>query len=1115
MPRRNDIHKILLIGSGPIVIGQAAEFDYSGTQAARALREEGYEVILVNSNPATIMTDPEVADKTYLEPVTPEYVEMVIAREKPDALLPTMGGQTALNVAMKLSESGVLEKYGVELIGAKARAIKVAEDREQFGYAMERIGLKVPQGRIARTWEEAQVIAEFTGYPAIIRPSFTLGGAGGGVAYNREEYEDIVRRGLAESPVSQVLIERSLLGWKEFELEVMRDYADNVVIVCSIENLDPMGVHTGDSITVAPAMTLTDREYQEMRDAACKVIREIGVEAGGCNIQFATNPTNGEMVVIEMNPRVSRSSALASKATGFPIARIGAKLAVGYRLDEITNDITKTTPASFEPVLDYVVVKCPRFAFEKFINESPRLTTQMKSVGESMAIGRTFKEAFQKGLRALESGRTGWTISARLQDDRLPDESIEALRGALSQPTPERVFQIKRAMIAGLTNDEIYALTAIDPWFLQQMRELLDAEGRYAGVKDPSADDIRTMKRMGFSDPQLAALRGETDTVVRARRWELGVRPAYKIVDTCAGEFPSSTPYLYSSYDDESEVPKTGRESVIILGSGPNRIGQGVEFDYCCVRAVMALREQGYEAIMINSNPETVSTDYDVSDKLYFEPLTLEDVLEIVEREQPKGVIVQLGGQTPLKLTRGLEAAGVTILGTSPDAIDVAEDRKRFEAVARELGIRQPENGTATSIDEAVESAERIGYPVLVRPSYVLGGRAMQIVYDEESLRFYFDTAARVSEDRPVLIDRFLEDAFEADVDAISDGKNVVIGGVMQHIEDAGIHSGDSACVLPPYRIETRHIDVMKQNTVALALKLGVVGLINVQYAVKDGEVYVLEVNPRASRTIPFVSKAIGVPLASLAARVMCGESLADVGFTEDIVPPYFSVKEAVFPFTKFRAFDPILGPEMRSTGEVMGIADSFGMAFAKAQEAADNQLPLEGAIFVTVSDDDKPSVMPIVGRFHEMGFTLYATDGTAKYLRGRGIPTRSVRKVHEGRPNGIDLMVNGEVQLLINTPLGKHAQHDDYLLRRTAIAQRVSYTTTMSAATAACDAILALRSRHASVRSLQEWHRDGNAAREISGGTEPGGPVDLKPAPDSRGAARPTQHLASREAST
>src|SRR5687768_16498145 len=1113
MPRRADIHRILVIGSGPIVIGQAAEFDYSGTQATKALREEGFEVILINSNPATIMTDPEIADRTYIEPVTAEFVELIIEREKPDALLPTMGGQTALNVAMQLSERGVLAKHGVELIGASARSIAIAEDRKQFGEAMDRIGLGVGKGGIANTFGEAMALLETTGFPAIVRPSFTLGGTGGGIAYNRDEFEDIVRHGLSESPTSQILIERSLIGWKEFELEVMRDRYDNVVIVCSIENLDPMGVHTGDSITVAPAMTLTDREYQTMRDAAVAIIREVGVDAGGCNIQFAINPRDGEMVVIEMNPRVSRSSALASKATGFPIARIGAKLAVGYRLDEIPNDITKKTPASFEPVLDYVVVKVPRFAFEKFPSANNILTTQMKSVGEAMSIGRTFKEAFQKALRALETGRPGWALAPRMSDDGLRDDTMESLRGALRQPTPERIFQVKRALERGMTIEEVHDLTAIDQWFLGQLLELIEGERWYASVDEVGADEIRAMKRMGFSDCQLAELRDEDERDVRRRRWQLGVRPAYKMVDTCAGEFPSATPYLYSSYDDESEVPKTGRESVIILGSGPNRIGQGVEFDYCCVRAVMALREQGYEAIMINSNPETVSTDYDVSDKLYFEPLTLEDVLEIVHREQPKGVIVQLGGQTPLKLTRALEAAGVTILGTSPDAIDIAEDRRRFEQVARDIGIRQPENGTATSVDEAVASAERIGYPVLVRPSYVLGGRAMQIVYDEESLRFYFETAARVSEDRPVLIDRFLEDAFEADVDAISDGQHVVIGGVMQHIEDAGVHSGDSACVLPPYRIEARHIDVMRRNTVALAQKLGVVGLINVQYAVKDDVVYVLEVNPRASRTIPFVSKAIGVPLASLAARVMCGESLADVGFTSEIVPPYFSVKEAVFPFTKFRAFDPILGPEMRSTGEVMGIADSFGMAFAKAQEAADNELPLEGAIFVTVSDDDKPSVMPIVGRFHEMGFTLYATEGTAQYLKGRGIPARAVRKVHEGRPNGIDLMVNGEVQLLINTPLGKHAQHDDYLLRRTAIAQRVSYTTTMSAATAACDAILALRSRRASVRSLQEWHAGGRAARGVGGNTEPGAPAGMPPgtAPGGRGSPR----LASREATT
>ncbi|HJU72593.1 MAG TPA: carbamoyl-phosphate synthase large subunit, partial [Gemmatimonadaceae bacterium] len=767
MPRRTDLHRILVIGSGPIVIGQAAEFDYSGTQAARALREEGFEVILVNSNPATIMTDPEIAQRTYIEPVTPDYLELIIAQERPDALLPTMGGQTALNAAMALSERGVLAKYGVELIGAKARAIKVAEDRKEFAEAMRRIGLKCPEGRTVTVLSAALEVAEETGFPAIIRPSFTLGGSGGGVAYNREEFEDIVKRGLAESPVHQVLIERSLLGWKEFELEVMRDFADNVVIVCSIENLDPMGIHTGDSITVAPAMTLTDREYQVMRDAACAVTREIGVEAGGCNIQFAINPRDGDMVVIEMNPRVSRSSALASKATGFPIARIGAKLAVGYRLDEIPNDITKTTPASFEPVLDYVVVKCPRFAFEKFQKADPRLTTQMKSVGESMAIGRTFKEAFQKGLRALETGRSGWVTADRYQDDRLQDDTLAALRGALSQPTPERIFQIKRAMQLGVSIDELYELTAIDPWFLAQMRELVDAEEAYAQLSDVDAPAMRTMKRMGFSDRQLATLRGETEAAVRERRWALGIRPVYKMVDTCAGEFPSTTPYLYSCYDDETEAPQTGRKSVVILGSGPNRIGQGVEFDYCCVRAVMALREQGYEAIMINSNPETVSTDYDISDKLFFEPLTLEDVLEIVHREKPLGVIVQLGGQTPLKLTRPLEAAGVTILGTSPNAIDIAEDRRRFEQIARELGIHQPENGTATSVDEAVEVATRIGYPVLVRPSYVLGGRAMQIVYDEPTLREYFEHAARVSEERPVLIDSFLEDAYEADVDAL------------------------------------------------------------------------------------------------------------------------------------------------------------------------------------------------------------------------------------------------------------------------------------------------------------------------------------------------------------
>ena len=1071
MPRRNDLHKILVIGSGPIVIGQAAEFDYSGTQALKALREEGYEVVLVNSNPATIMTDPEFADRTYVEPVTPEYVEKIVERERPDAILPTMGGQTALNVAMALAESGVLERYGVELIGADARSIRMAEDRQEFEKAMKRIGLRTPAGRFATTWDEALDIVGWTGFPAIIRPSFTLGGTGGGIAYNREEYESIVRRGLDLSPVKQVLIERSLLGWKEFELEVMRDSADNVVIVCSIENFDPMGVHTGDSITVAPAMTLTDREYQTMRDAACAIIREIGVAAGGCNIQFAVDPSNGDMVVIEMNPRVSRSSALASKATGFPIARIGAKLAVGYRLDEIPNDITKTTPASFEPVLDYVVVKCPRFAFEKFAAADPRLTTQMKSVGESMAIGRTFKEAFQKALRALETGRAGWTVGAAPADDRLGDDAAATLRAALRQPTPERVYQIKRALLAGMTVEEAHELSKVDPWFLHQLRELVEAERAYAALGAVGAPDLRRMKRLGFSDRQLAALRGEGEDEVRARRWELGVRPAYKMVDTCAGEFPSATPYLYGSYDEESEAPRSGRRSVVILGSGPNRIGQGVEFDYCCVRAALALRDQGYETIMVNSNPETVSTDFDISDKLYFEPLTLEDVLEIVDRERPVGVVVQLGGQTPLKLTRPLAAAGVTILGTPPDAIDVAEDRRRFEEVARELGLAQPPNGTATSVDEAVEIATRVGYPALVRPSYVLGGRAMEIVYDEPSLRDYFTRAIQVSEDRPVLIDRFLEDAYEADVDAVSDGERVVIGAVMQHIEDAGIHSGDSACVLPPYILTERDQATMREQTVALARRLGVVGLINVQYAMRDGQVYVLEVNPRASRTIPFVSKAVGVPLASVAARVMLGETLEEVGYTAEVVPPYVSVKEAVFPFNKFREFDPVLGPEMRSTGEVMGIADSFGAAFLKSQLAADNRLPAEGAIFVTVNDRDKPAATPIVRRFYEMGFRLYATEGTARFLSQRGVPCQPVLKLHEGRPNGLDLIVNGEIQLLINTPLGKYAQVDDYRLRQAAIARRVAYTTTLSAANAACDAILSMRSRPGQVRALQEWY--------------------------------------------
>src|SRR3989440_4947520 len=925
MPKGLALRRIRLVGSGPIGIGQGAEFDSSGTQAVKALKEEGYFGVLVNSNPATIMTDPELADRTYIEPVTPAWVRQVIERERPDALLPTMGGQTALNVAMALVNDGTLGRFGVELIGANARAIQMAEDRAEFGAAMRRIGLATPVGRTVASVADALAAVGETGFPAIIRPSYTVGGTGGGVAYNRAQFEELGERALELSPLHTTLIERSVLGWKEFELEVMRDRRDNVVIVCSIENLDPMGVHTGDSITVAPAMTLTDREYQRMRDAAIAIIREIGVEAGGCNIQFAVNPADGEMLVIEMNPRVSRSSALASKATGFPIARIGAKLAVGYTLDELPNDITRTTPASFEPVLDYVVVKVPRFAFEKFPTADFRLTTQMKSVGEAMAIGRTFKEAFQKGLRALEIGRPGWVLGATPGDDRLTSTAPEDLRVALRTATPERIFQIKRAFLAGLTVDEIAQASGIDPWFLYQLEELVEAERWFSGLAVVATVELRRMKRLGFSDSQLAALRKTTETAIREQRWRLGIHPAYKMVDTCAGEFPSSTPYLYSSYDEENESAPFGEQGIVILGSGPNRIGQGVEFDYCCVRAGLAFRELGFKTIMINSNPETVSTDFDISDKLYFEPLTLEDVLEIVRWERPKGVVVQLGGQTPLRLTKPLEAAGIPILGTPPDSIDIAEDRERFEALARRLGVTQPANGTARSVNEAVAAGHRFGYPVLVRPSYLLGGRAMEIVYDDAALRAYFAKAARVAPEHPVLIDRFLEDAFEGDVDAIADGRRTVIGGVMQHIEDAGVHSGDSACVLPPYLIGDRQVEEMRRYTQAFAQALGVVGLINVQYAIKDGVVYVLEVNPRASRTVPFVSKATGV--------------------------------------------DTILGPEMRSTGEVMGLADSFGMAFAKAQIAADGSLPSAGAIFVTVNDSDKPTGLPIVRRCRGMWF--------------------------------------------------------------------------------------------------------------------------------------------------
>ena len=1068
MPRRDDLETILILGSGPIIIGQACEFDYSGTQAVRALKEEGYRVVLVNSNPATIMTDPDLADRTYIEPITAEWVERVIERERPDALLPTMGGQTALNVAMDLHNNGVLEKYGVELIGANERSIEMAEDREAFSRAMARIGLEVPHGGFAHTVEEALRIVEDTGYPAIVRPSYTMGGTGGGIAYNREEFEAQVRKGLDASPTTEVLIDRSVIGWKEYELEVVRDSIDNVIIICSIENFDPMGVHTGDSITVAPAQTLSDVEYQKMRNAAIAIIREIGVAAGGCNVQFAVSPDTGELLVVEMNPRVSRSSALASKATGFPIARVGAKLAVGYHLHELPNDITKTTPASFEPVLDYVVVKLPRFAFEKFPEVDDTLTVQMKSVGETMAIGRTFRSAWQKGFRGLEIGRAGWTNGARLKDDGLESDDHQTMLTALRRPTAERPFQIKRALEAGLGADEIHEATNIDPWFLDQLVQILEWEAHYRDAPEVTPELTRRMKREGFSDAQLAALRGEKEKDVRERRWGWNVHPTYNVVDTCAGEFPAATPYFYSSYEDESESVPSDRDKIVILGSGPNRIGQGIEFDYCCVQAVLALSEAGYETIMINSNPETVSTDFDVSDKLYFEPLTLEDTLEILRLEQPKGVIVQLGGQTPLKLARGLEEAGIPVLGTSVDAIDRAEDRDRFDDVCRRIGARTPENGIATSEVEALAIAERIGYPVLVRPSYVLGGRAMRIIYDAESLDRYFEEAVRASEDHPVLVDRFLEDAFEADVDALSDGTDVVIGGIMQHIEDAGVHSGDSACVLPAYLLSGPVIEEIRDLTRRFALELGVVGLMNVQYAIKDDVVYVLEVNPRASRTVPFVSKATGVPLARLAARVMAGEALAGLGVPPNPAVPGVAVKEAALPFNRFDV-DVLLGPEMRSTGEVMGIDDSFGMAFAKAQIAVGNVLPEEGTIIVTVNDRDKESITPIIRRFRDLGFTIMATGGTRDCLARLGVPAQFVFKVREGRPDIVDQMVSGNVALLINTPLGKKSQYDDFAMRRAAITYKIPYLTTMSATSAASDALIALKSRKREVKSIQE----------------------------------------------
>jgi carbamoyl-phosphate synthase large subunit len=1066
VPKRTDIRKILVIGSGPIVIGQACEFDYSGTQACKALKEEGYEVVLVNSNPATIMTDPTTADRTYVEPLIPEILERVIEREKPDAVLPTVGGQTALNLAVALGERGVFEKHGVELIGANLRSIHVAEDRLEFKTAMARIGLDTPASGTVTTLDEAFVLLERIGFPAIIRPSFTLGGTGGGIAYNREEFEEIVEGGLDASPTRQVLIEESVLGWKEYELEVMRDLKDNVVIICSIENFDAMGVHTGDSITVAPAMTLTDKEYQTMRDAAIRVIREVGVETGGSNIQFAVDPATGRQVVIEMNPRVSRSSALASKATGFPIAKIAAKLAVGYTLDEIPNDITKSTPSSFEPTLDYVVVKIPRWAFEKFPETSPTLGTQMKSVGEAMAIGRTFKEALQKALRSLEVGRAG--LGADGKDKLDPTR----LREKLITPNWERIFYIRYALQTGMSVDALAELTQIDPWFLRQIEEIVEVEGRLRSFDLPTLPQtlLHRAKRFGFSDRQLAHLTKSSEGEVRARRKELGIEPVYKRIDTCAAEFDANTPYMYSTYEDECESRPTNRRKIVILGGGPNRIGQGIEFDYCCCHASFALREEGIESIMVNCNPETVSTDYDTSDRLYFEPLTLEDVLRVIDVEKPEGVIVQFGGQTPLGLALPLQAHGVKILGTSPDSIDLAEDRQRFGSLLKELGIPAPAWGTARSLDEAREIGRRIGYPLLVRPSYVLGGRAMFVTHDEDRLAETMRRAVEASPEHPVLLDRFLEDAFEVDVDAISDGETVVVAGIMQHIEEAGIHSGDSSCVLPPYHPDvSAKMGVLRDYTHRLARALRVRGLMNVQYAIKDGTVYVLEVNPRASRTVPFVAKATGVPLARIAAKVMAGRTLADLGLTEEPVVNGRFVKESVFPFVKFPGDDPVLGPEMRSTGEVMGVADDFGPAFAKASYGAGIKLPLTGTAFLTVNDRDKAQLLPAAEALVGMGFRLVATGGTASFLQGHGLPCDRVYKVLEGRPNAVDLMKNGEIHLVINTPLGKASYFDEKALRTTATQRGIPLITTMSGGQAMVEAIRSLKRGAMTVKTLQE----------------------------------------------
>jgi carbamoyl-phosphate synthase large subunit len=1097
MPKRTDIKRILIIGSGPIVISQACEFDYSGTQACKALKEEGFEVVLVNSNPATIMTDPEMADRTYIEPITPEILEKIIAREKPDALLPTLGGQTGLNISVALYEAGVLQKHGVQMIGANYEAIKKGEDRNLFKTSMRKIGLDLPESGLAYSLDEALEVVKGIGFPVIIRPSFTLGGTGGGVAYNIEEFKEVAARGLEWSMIGEILIEESVLGWKEFELEVMRDLKDNVVIICSIENVDPMGIHTGDSITVAPAQTLTDREYQRMRDAAIRAIREIGVETGGSNIQFAIRPEDGRMVIIEMNPRVSRSSALASKATGFPIAKMAAKLAVGYTLDEIPNDITKKTPASFEPTIDYCVVKIPRFAFEKFPGSDPTLTISMKSVGETMAIGRTFKEALQKGLRSLEIGRYGLGSDGKnkipfpieISNESVRSQALEEVRKKLSTPNPDRIFYLRDALLLGIKVDEIHELSKIDSWFLHNIQEITELEKEIrsygAKVKDLELWKIhiphqlripdsllKKAKEFGFSDYQLAYLLGVDEATLRKMRKEKGIHPTYKLVDTCGAEFEAYTPYYYSTYEIEDEAKITQQKKVMILGGGPNRIGQGIEFDYCCVHAAFALKELGFETIMVNSNPETVSTDYDTSDKLYFEPLTLEDVLHIIDVENPDGVIVQFGGQTPLNLAVPLEKAGAKIIGTSPENIDQAEDRERFKALLKRLDLIQPPNGTANSIEEALRIAHEITYPVVVRPSYVLGGRAMEIVYDEELLRGFIQQAVEASPEHPILIDKFLEDAIEIDVDAVSDGESCVIAGIMEHIEEAGIHSGDSACVTPPYSLSDELIETLKQNTYALAKELHVIGLMNIQYAIKNDVVYVLEVNPRASRTVPFISKATGVPWAKVAAKVMVGKKLSELGIQREVEIKHIAVKESVFPFNRFYGVDTILGPEMKSTGEVMGIDTDFGIAFIKSQIAAGLKIPMKGRVFISVMNKDKRSIVFIAKKLVDFGFEIVATKGTSKVLTNSGIPVQTVFKVGEGRPDIVDRIKNGEIALVINSPSGKKPKADEVAIRSQSVAHNIPCITTLSGASAAVNGIESFLKKGFSANSIQEYHQ-------------------------------------------